>query len=169
VKDIEGMIGEVLEREGGYTDNPADGGGPTNRGITQARLSSHRGHPCSAADVQALTEAEAREIYRADYLMAPGLYQIHDPYVLALAFDIAVNHGPRRAVQWLQRICGVPEDGQFGTVTEIAVNSFEPVRLYQKLLARRIVFYGEILSHDHNQAVFALGWLRRAASFVEVA
>lgn len=169
MKDIEGMIGEILEREGGYTDHPNDRGGPTNFGITQATLAAYRGHGVTAADVQALTEAEARNIYRNKYFTSIQLHRIHDPYTAALAFDIAVNHGPLRAVQWLQRICGVPEDGQLGDQTEVAINSYEPVRLYQRLLARRIVAYGEIISHDHSQAVFALGWLRRAASFVEVA
>jgi lysozyme family protein len=169
VKDIEQMIGEVLAREGGFVDHPADHGGATNFGITQAALAQYRGHAVSIDDVRNLTEVEARNIYRNRYLTSVQLHRIHDPYLLCLLFDCSVNHGPARAVRWLQKACGVPDDGVLGDQTEVAANSLDPVRLYQKILARRIVFYGEIISADHSQAIFALGWLRRAASFVEVA
>lgn len=32
--DIHDLIEEVIAREGGYSDHPADRGGPTNMGIT---------------------------------------------------------------------------------------------------------------------------------------
>ena len=168
IPDIDKMLDDVLRREGGYTNNPNDRGGPTNMGITQAALASWRQRPVTEDDVRNLTEAEARAIYRSRYLTEPRLDRIQDPYVLALAFDCAVNHGPHRAIRWLQKIVGVVDDGILGPISEVAINTHEPVRLYQRLLARRIVFYGEIISRDHSQAVFALGWLRRAAEFVEV-
>ncbi|MFX9027564.1 glycosyl hydrolase 108 family protein, partial [Acinetobacter baumannii] len=33
--DITPLINAVIDREGGYANNPADSGGPTNFGITQ--------------------------------------------------------------------------------------------------------------------------------------
>jgi lysozyme family protein len=179
IPDVEAIISAILEREGGYVDHAADRGGPTNFGITIGALAEYRRQPVSAADVRDLTEAEARNIYTNNYLTRHQLHRIRDPYVLTLAFDCAVNHGPQRAIRWLQQIVGVVDDGVFGDATEIAVNSYEPVRLYQKLLARRIVFYGEIIAHDPEraraaaagyrlQASFALGWARRCAEFVEV-
>lgn len=178
IRSVESLLDDVLCREGGYVNHPADRGGPTNFGITQAALARYRRHPVTADDVLTLTEAEARNIYRNDYFSAPQLHRIEDPYVACLAFDCSVNHGPVRVVRWLQEIVGVPADGVLGDMTERAVNAYEPVRLYQRLLARRVVFYGEIISQDSQlrvarlrgcrlQAEFALGWLRRAAEFIE--
>ena len=168
IPDLASMLDDILRREGGFVNHEADRGGPTNHGITQATLAAWRQHPVTVDEVRSLTEAEARAIYLGRYLTEPKLDRIHDPYVLSLAFDSAVNHGPQRVIRWLQKIVGVVDDGILGPRSEVAINSYEPVRLYQRLLARRITFYGEIISRDHSQSVFALGWLRRAAEFVEV-
>lgn len=179
IPTIESMIDDILEREGGYVDHPADRGGPTNMGVTLAALTRYRGVPCTVEDLQGMTTAEARSIFRNNYMTRVQLHRIHDPYVLSLAFDCSVNHGPQRVIRWLQQIVGVIDDGIFGDATEVAVNTYEPTRLYQKLLAHRIVFYGEIIAHDKElkravdagfnrlQARFALGWMRRAAQFLE--
>ena len=177
--DIETIITELIDREGrAYTNDSADRGNHTKFGITIAALSRYRGRPCVPADVEHLEEPEARNIYRNDYLTSIQLHRIKDPYVMVLAFDIGVNHGTHRAVRWLQQIAGVPADGVFGNQTEIAVNSMDPARLYQRLIARRVRFIGEIIAHDPErkrasqdgyklQAKFASGWCNRAAGFIE--
>jgi len=179
VIDIEQIITEVIDREGRrYTNHPADRGGPTKFGITLKALARYRGEAVTAADVAALQEPEARDVYRANYLVAPGFVKIHDPYVMVLAFDCGVNHGTDRATRWLQELSGAAVDGKFGPRTELAVNTFDPVRLYQRLLARRIRFFGQVINRDPErvratkagyklQAAFAEGWLDRAAGFVE--
>lgn len=177
--DIDKIITEVFDREGRkYTNHPSDRGGPTKFGITLKTLSSYLGRKATAEEVAALKESEAREIYRVKFLIDPGFHKISDPYVLVLAFDCGINHGTDRAVRWLQEVAGATVDGQFGPRTELAVNTFNPVLLYQRLLARRIRFFGQIINRDPErvratkagyrlQAVFAEGWLDRAASFVE--
>ena len=179
MKDIEGMIYDLLIREGSeYTNRPADRGGPTRYGVTQSALAEYRGHPVTPDDVRNLGEPEARNIYRNNYLTRVQFHRIHDPYLLVLVFDCGVNHGTHRATQWLQQAAGVPDDGVLGDQTEVAVNSMDPVRLYSRVLARRVRFYGEIIAHDperqaatlagfHLQAENAGGWLNRAASFIE--
>ena len=177
--DIETVITELIDREGReYTNDPSDHGGPTKFGVTLAALSRYRGRPCVPSDVEQLEEREARNLYRNDYLTSIGLHRIKDPYVMVLAFDIGVNHGTHRAVRWLQQIAGIPADGVFGDQTEVAVNTMDPVRLYQRLIARRVRFIGEIIAHDPErkraskdgyklQAKFASGWCNRAAEFIE--
>lgn len=179
MKDIEQMITELIDREGRkYTNDPTDRGGPTKFGITQTTLTRWRKRPTTADDVQAMEEPEARAIYEHQYLIESGINQIHDPYVMTLAFDCAVNHGSNRAVRWLQQAAGVTDDGVFGPRTEAAVNTVEPVRLYHAVLARRIRFFGDIITHDSErlraardgyrlQARFAKGWLSRAAEFID--
>ena len=165
--NVESMLDDILRREAGFVDHDADRGGPTNKGITLATLEAWRGRETSIIDLQALTAGEAREIYRERYLRAPGLDRIRDPDVLALAFDCAVNHGAPRVVRWIQKIVGVIDDGVMGPRTAAAIDNCDPRTLYRRLIARRIEFYGEIINRNHAQAVFALGWLRRAAEFVE--
>ena len=41
VMDVDQLIDAVIDREGGYVDHPADKGGPTRFGITQAVARAH--------------------------------------------------------------------------------------------------------------------------------
>lgn len=171
------IIGEILNREGGFSNLAADRGGATNFGITQGTLSDWRKMPATVDDVRQLQEAEAREIYRQRYLVAPRLDAIKDASVLALALDCSVNHGPHQTVLWLQRIAGVADDGMFGPASEEALNAIPAREVYFRLLGKRAAFYGKIISDDkelerakkagfHLQAEFAHGWGHRIADFL---
>lgn len=162
------IISEIIRREGGYVNHPADKGGPTKYGITQATLSGWRGRAATAAEVEALTEMEARTIYTDLFVVKPRFGEIGDPRIRELVVDCGVNHGPGNAAKMLQRAAGVPDDGAVGPKTLAAVNAADAWALYLRLLAERIRFYGRIIKRDQTQAVFAEGWLNRAAEFLEV-
>ncbi len=142
------IIEEILEREGGYVNHPADKGGPTNFGITQKTLANYREHAVAVTDVQALTRKEAADIYEAMYVR-PFIRFAAAPKLMALVVDSAVQHGVSRVQGWLK-----------------AIPSPDPDANYRMLLQRRIQFYGEIVSANHEQAVFIKGWLNRVAKFV---
>jgi hypothetical protein len=57
-----------------------------------------------AAEVKALTETEARAIYRQQYITGPGFEVITHLALLHLLVDAGVHSGPKRAVQWLQSV-----------------------------------------------------------------
>lgn len=158
------LLDEIIRREGGYVDHPADKGGPTNWGITQKVLSEHRRRPASAEDVKALSEIEARAIYRARYL-APFSFLPEGP-LRSLLVDAGVNHGVVRAIQWLQAAVGVRADGKVGSVTRAALDREPHEDVRRRILRRRIIFYGQIITRDPSQAAFAEGWARRVAEFV---
>ena len=101
---IDSILDDILRREGGYVNHPADRGGATNFGITAQTLGAWRklGRAATAAEVQALTETEARAIYRQQYITGPGFETIAHPALLHLLVDAGVHSGPKRAVQWLQ-------------------------------------------------------------------
>jgi lysozyme family protein len=142
------LIEQILDREGGYVNHSSDKGGPTNFGITQATLAAARGKAVTATDVQNMTRAEAITIYEKQYVKPFERFSA-SPKLLELIVDSAVQHGTGRVQGWLMDIPS----------TDPAVN-------HRLLLRRRIQFYGEIITSNPSQAVFAKGWLKRVAEFV---
>lgn len=161
-------IDDIIRREGAaYTDHPADRGGPTKWGITQATLAAYRKIPVTPFDVAALTEADARATYAELFIRRPRFDQIDDERLRALVIDCGVNHGVGRAAKWLQAVAGVPKDGVLGPVTMEAVNALPATILHRRIIALRIKFYGRLITDDPKQAAFAAGWMARAAEFLE--
>ena len=173
---------DILRREGGFVDHPADRGGPTNFGITAATLGDWRGlgRPASREEVRALTEREARKIYTQRYLTDTGFAQITNAKLRDLLLDCAVHHGPRRASIWLQEAVGVTADGKVGPKTLAAARSFGRAptatslrmttaasqKIRMTILSKRLVFLGELITKDPKQAVFAKGWMVRVSEFL---
>lgn len=120
----------MFGHEGGYANAKSDRGGPTKYGVTHRTLANWRGvKSCSAAQVKALTLAEAEQIYRAKYWIQSGGDLLPAGLDYA-AFDFGVNSGPSRAVKELQRVLGVKMDGKFGPVTLAALeDDSRPVEL----------------------------------------
>ena len=166
---IDTILDEIIRREGGYVNHPADRGGPTNFGITAQTLGSWRqlGRPATAAEVQALTETEARAIYRQQYITGPGFETITDAALLHLLVDAGVHSGPKRAVQWLQSALGVTADGVIGPKTRAALAAADQGVLYGKVLGQRLRHLGRLITNDPKQSAFAAGWMNRMAEFVE--
>ena len=99
--DVDGLIDEMIEREGGYVNHPADKGGPTCFGITEAVARAH-GYAGAMAE---LPQEEAAAIYRRLYWLRPRFDQVEAraPRVASELFDTGVNMGPAVAVTFLQR------------------------------------------------------------------
>lgn len=84
------MLDGIIAREGGFVDNPADHGGATSYGITQAALSTWLGRPASVAEVRALDVDTAKAIYARNYFTAPHLDQL-PTLIQPVMLDAAVN------------------------------------------------------------------------------
>lgn len=162
------IIEAVLNREKGWSNKPADRGGPTNWGITQSTLARWRG-TATADDVKRLKIDEARAIYRNLFVHAPGYDKIPSPTLRALIVDMGVNHGTPNATRMLQRALDVLPDAVMGPITLAALSQLTPPRAYARVVAERARFYGQIISRDHTQAEFAGGWMNRLAEFIETA
>jgi len=124
--NYDACISKVLAYEGGFQNDPNDSGNwtgckvgagtnrGTNRGISACSYPNE--------DIRGMTEARAKEIYRADYwdkVCGDDLPAGPD----LCTFDGAVNSGPSRGVKWLQRAVGVPDDGVVGPQTIAAANA----------------------------------------------
>jgi lysozyme family protein len=166
---VDDIIDDIIRREGGYGDRPADRGGPTKYGITQATLSVWRARPVTAKDVEELTVEEARRIYRTLYIDKPGFASLPEP-LRGLVVDTAVHSGVKTAVRLLQKaLGGILVDGVLGQETFAAVQDANLSWLYRKMLAERIRYLGEVITVRPANAEFAKGWMARIAEFVETA
>jgi lysozyme family protein len=180
-RPVDDIITEILRKEGSaYTDNPADSGGPTRYGITLATLARHRGRATTAAEVMRLTEAEAREIYRIRYVLEPGYAPVLalSPPIGAELVDTAVNAGPGRATEFLQRALNalnrqgkdyadITVDGQCGPGTAAALRAFLARRgtegetvMLRALNCLQGEFYISLAERRPKDETFLYGWLK---------
>lgn len=161
----------VLRHEGGYTNNPLDRGGATNRGITQGTLDAWRisqGLPRSP--VSGLSGQEINAIYQKKYWTPVCAGNLDAPLDLVV-FDAAVQHGPSRAVRWLQESVECQQDGIAGPKTLQAVSAFVERHglhdLMRDYMLRREDYYHAIVEKDPKQVVFARGWAIRMTNLYE--
>lgn len=99
--DIECLIDGVIAREGGYVHHPADKGGPTRWGVTEA-VARAQGY---GGEMRFYPREEAVAVYRRVYWLRPGFDQVAGlaPCLAAELFDTGVNMGPKVAAGFLQR------------------------------------------------------------------
>src|SRR5215467_5362605 len=92
----------ALAHEGGYTNNPADPGGPTNFGITLADYRKYVKSNADAADIRAMKVEDAKTIYREKYWNAQRCDELPAGVDYAV-FDYGVNSGIGRSGKVLRR------------------------------------------------------------------
>jgi lysozyme family protein len=87
--EVDTLIDSLIEREGGFANHPADRGGPTNFGITEAVA---RAHGYSGA-MRNLPRCEAAAIYKRLYWLRPRFDQVarRSEAVASELFDSGVN------------------------------------------------------------------------------
>lgn len=158
-------LAHVLKFEGGFVDDPDDRGGATNQGITQATFDAwqdNRELPRRA--VRDITDYEVEAIYHVRYWSPCRGDDLHPPLDLVV-FDAAVQHGPHRAIKWLQELVGVQVDGTSGEKTLYAVNghvlSNGVTDLVDAYMTHRASFYASIIARDPSQKKFQKGWANR--------
>ena len=149
---------KLLKHEGGYSDHAADPGGKTRYGITEtvAREAGYRG------DMRELPLDLAKRIYKDKYWDAVQAENLPADVRYPI-FDAAVNSGPAQAAKWLQRACGVRDDGVIGPQTIRAANALHPEGLKRKMLAQRLRFMASL----SNWPAFSRGWANRIADLME--
>ena len=158
--DFDTAFHTLLKHEGGFSDHPADPGGKTRFGITEAvaREAGYRG------DMRELPLDLAKRIYKDRYWDAVRAEELPAAVRYAV-FDAAVNSGPSQAARWLQRAVGVRDDGIIGPITLGAVRAADPERLLRRVLAQRLRF----MTGLSNWPAFGRGWARRIADLMEMA
>ena len=154
----------VIAREGGYSDNPADHGGATCCGVTQATYDAFRnGSGVGPRPVLEITPREIRTIYWGRYWRPAACDAIAGtkPNLALVHFDAAVNQGVGEAERMLQRALGVAADGVIGPSTLMAVQVCNEIAAVSALLIERARVYRAIVQQHPEDAQFLPGWLSR--------
>jgi lysozyme family protein len=164
-ENLEAALKHVLQHEGGYVNHPKDPGGATNRGVTQRVYDAYRDRQGVARrSVRAITADEVADIYKRQYWDAIRGDDLPSGLDYAM-FDYAVNSGPRRAAQDLQREVGADVDGVIGNMTLRDVGKSDVHDLIDRLCARRMRF----LKGLKHWSTFGKGWTRRVTDVLEIA
>lgn len=171
---VDQLIDGLISREGGFVDHPADRGGATRWGITEAVARAH-GY---AGPMALLPRDEAAAIYRRLYWLRPRFDQVarRAPAVAAELFDTGANMGPGVAATFLQRAltalnrnstdyADLSPDGRIGEVTLAALDAFLAVRkggevvLLRALEALQGERYLRLAEKRPANEAFLYGWL----------
>ena len=144
--DFDRALAVVLRFEGGYSNDPADHGGTTNRGVTQATYDEYR-HllelPCRP--VAEIEPGEVEGVYRRLFWEPCGAEHLDWPMSL-FVFDAAVNQGSARARTMLLA-------AQLADVSPA-------MELYALAAIRRYLYLRTAMT-DPTQRKFLAGWERR--------
>jgi lysozyme family protein len=182
--DIRQIASEIVEREGGYVNDPDDPGGPTKHGVTlhtmrRLGLDLDGDGLVGAADVQRLSQDQAIDIFLKHYFERPGIGRL--PTVLhPQVFDMYVNAGSN-AVRILQLLLvqmgyDVSVDGVIGPQTQAAAQRAAvdaPNHFSDAYGVARRNYYFALADRRPNARKYARtrsgdkgGWITRAETFI---
>lgn len=175
---------QIVDREGGYVNDPDDPGGATNFGVTihtmrRLGLDLDRDGNITPADVRALSRAQAVDIFLEHYFNRPLIAELPQP-LQASVFDMYVNAGGN-AVKILQQLLvdmgySVAVDGALGPQSLAAVRAaFEagPEEMVNAYGIARRNYYFRIADRRSASRKYARtraggkgGWIKRAEEFI---
>ena len=174
--NVDPLIDELIEREGGYVNHPADKGGATCFGITEAVARAH-GY---VGAMRSLPRHEAAATYRRLYWLRPRFDQVakRSERIAAEMFDTGVNMGPAVATTFLQRAltalnrngkdyADLTPDGSVGPLTLHALDAYLATRgkntgetvLMRALEALQGERYLRLAERRPANEAFLYGWL----------
>ena len=172
--NLQDTLDALIGREGGYSNHPADKGGATMWGITEATARAYGYDKLMAG----MPREVAVRIYMERYWLRPGLDKVNaiDPVIAEELLDTGVNMGPATAGKFLQRALNVLNqggklyadltvDGAMGPMTLQALRAFLQLRgaagrtvLMRMLNAQQSVRYMELAEANPSQEQFEFGW-----------
>ncbi|RTL43662.1 MAG: hypothetical protein EKK48_07910 [Candidatus Melainabacteria bacterium] len=166
---IDAVIRKICNREGAYTNDPQDPGGPTKYGITQKTLASWRKHSVTPSDVKNLELSEACLIYKTLYVKAPGYLDLGDDPMAEQLIDAGVNLGTVTAIRLLQRVLGVARTGKIDQPTVAKYKQTNPKwQIFTQFMAERLSAYSAIMKRNPSQVKWAGGWLNRCVELTNI-
>lgn len=184
MQSVRQIAGEIVDREGGFVNDPDDPGGATNHGVTigtlrRLGLDLTGDGAVGGEDVRALSRAQAVEIFITHYYTRPRIGEMPGALQPPL-FDMYVNAGAN-AVKILQRLLremgfAVAVDGVIGPQTIAAAAEAaqpDPVALRDAYGVARRNYYFRLADQRPASRKYARtfaggkgGWIKRAEAFL---
>lgn len=187
MQSVSEITDEILNREGGFVNDPDDPGGATNHGVTiqtmrRLGLDVTGDGAVTVADVRAMTRAQAGEVFEAEYYTRPGIGRLPQMIQPSL-YDMHVHSGGQafRLLQNLLNELGelLVVDGVLGPRSIAAAHrvadrigadimrdayGIERRRYYYRLADRRAASRKYVRRRDGGKG----GWITRAEAFLSV-
>lgn len=168
---FEKFIGEVLNFEGEYVNDPDDPGGATNRGISwntwKDNAKKHLGVEPTLENLKKLTVDGAKKIYKEEFYSCNQIDRIQNPKVAFMIFDWIVNAGGNADEQiqiMLNNKYGtsLKVDKTIGIKTIEAINRIsDQQKLLLDIAQSRREYYEEIANKKPSRRKFRNGWMNR--------
>lgn len=150
----------LISHEGGFSDDPRDSGNWTGGALGIGLLKGTKFGIAASSygylDIKNLTIDEAKAIYQRDFWGVCG--EAH-PAIKFQLFDASVNHGRSNAIRFLQRAVKVADDGEWGAISQAALNRMDPNDVLLRFLAYRLKFWASLQKFD----IYGRGWTKRGA------
>lgn len=151
----------LIGHEGVFTDNPADPGnwtgGRANMGELKGTKYGIAANTYGHLEIKQLTLEQAKELYLRDFWNRIGA-NTHSAIKFQF-FDAAVNHGAGNAIRILQRAARVADDGQWGPMSQAALNGMDLNDQLMRFIGMRLKFWASLKKFDD----FGRGWTNRGA------
>jgi lysozyme family protein len=167
---VAAILAAVVALEGVYVNHPSDPGGATNWGITE-RVARQNGF---TGDMRNLTQGQAKDIYRRQYIEAPGFMPLVeiDPAVAEEVIDTGVNMGPPRPIRFFRRAVNEVCNTRLpitGTMDGVAVKAWSDCRanlgprscvaMLTSLDRQQRAEYDRLVRVNPRLKVFHRGWI----------
>ena len=175
----------TLAHEGGYSNDPADLGGETFKGIARKANPNWAGWPIldnlkkdtknfpKNLDADSSLQSHVKKLYKTNYWDVNKLDAVNDQEIASEAFDTSVNQGVGVAGRYIQEALNLlnrnqknyPDlkvDGAIGNVTIGVLNSHpNPKAVLKTMNGLQFMKYVKICEANPAQEKFFLGWLSR--------
>lgn len=162
--DLEEALLYCLDNEKGFSNNPLDRGGPTNRGITLQNYAKFKGKPVSIEELKNISDDEIKAFYYLFFWKPLRLESVCQDTATAI-FDTAVNMGSHAAIECVQKALGLTAksvDGVIGSATLDLLNKTDTRYFIINLISEIQDRYASIVEANPSQVEFIKGWLRRS-------
>ena len=178
-KEVDSMINQIMGSEkakgGGDQFTHYEGDKPTKYGVTLETYREHINPKATIEDLKNLTEKGAKDIYKKYYYKKYKIDQLPD-YMQHNVLDMAINAGPGRAVELLQKEINstLPEgskidvDNFLGPQTIKAANNYNNKGNFDTSYGiARLNYYNKVADNNPLKEKFLEGWQNRTNKFIE--